>query len=101
MAGDEYVDDENLDVAELNRRVADASEATSSSCPSAGEWAELFRTVDNVIAVTISSNLSGSYEAEMMALNIVMDECARDYDGIIEGKHIYVLDSHEIGRAHV
>lgn len=97
VAGDEYVDDENLDVAELNRRVADASEASSSSCPSAGEWAELFRTADNVIAVTISSNLSGSYEAALMARNIVMDEYARDHDGIIEAKHIYVLDSHAAG----
>ena len=97
VAGEEYVDDTTLDVAALNQRVADASEATSSSCPSAGEWAELFRAADNVIAITISSNLSGSYEAALMARNIVMDEYAREHDGIIDGKNIYVLDSRAAG----
>ena len=97
VAGEEYVDDETLDVAALNQRVADASEATSSSCPSAGEWAELLRSADNVIAISISSNLSGSYEAALMARNIVMDEYAREHDGVIEGKQIYVLDSHAAG----
>ena len=97
VAGEEYIDDEQLDVKLLNQRVASAAEATSSSCPSAGEWADLFRCADNIIAVTISSNLSGSYEAALMARNIVMDEYAREHDGIIDGKNIYVLDSHAAG----
>lgn len=97
VAGDEFVDDDALDVADLNRRVAAEQEATSSSCPSAGEWAALFREADNVIAVSISSNLSGSYEAALMARNIVMDEYAREHDGIIEGKNIFVLDSKAAG----
>ena len=97
VGGVEYVDDHTLDVAELNRIVSEESSASSSSCPSAGEWAELFRTADNVIAITISSNLSGSYEAAQMARNIVMDEYAREHEGVIEGKNIFVLDSKAAG----
>ncbi len=74
IAGTEYVDDAALDVDELNRLVALEQSATSSSCPSVGAWAELFRTADNVIAITISANLSGSFEAARMARDLVTGE---------------------------
>ena len=61
VGGEEFIDDANLDVAELNRTVAQESQASSSSCPSVGVWAEEFRRADNVVAITISANLSGSY----------------------------------------
>lgn len=97
IAGQEYIDDEYLDVDDLNRRVAEEKSASGSACPSAGEWAELFRSADNVIAITISSNLSGSYEAALMGRTIVMDEHVRDHAGSIEGKNIQVLDSKAAG----
>ena len=74
VGGTEYSDDANLDVAELNRRVAEEKSASSSACPSAGEWAELFRSAENVIAITISANLSGSFEAASMACDLVQEE---------------------------
>lgn len=74
VGGTEYSDDANLDVAELNRIVAEEKSASSSACPSAGEWAELFRSAENVIAITISANLSGSFEAASMARNLVQEE---------------------------
>lgn len=78
VGGVEYVDDDALDVADLNRKVAAEDQATSSSCPSIGEWSELFRTADNVIAITISANLSGSFEAAIMARNLVLEEGPRN-----------------------
>lgn len=78
VGGVEYVDDAHLDVTELNRRVAEETEASSSSCPSVGEWAELFRSADNVVAITISANLSGSFEAAAMARDIVLEEGPRN-----------------------
>ena len=74
IAGREYVDDASLDVAELNRLIIEETAASSSSCPSVGEWAELFRSADNVIAITISARLSGSYEAACMARDMVLEE---------------------------
>ena len=74
VGGTEFADDADLDVAELNRLVAEEKSASSSACPSAGEWAELFRSAENVIAITISANLSGSYEAASMARDLVQEE---------------------------
>lgn len=97
IAGREYVDDASLDVAELNRLIIEETAASSSSCPSVGEWAELFRSADNVIAITISANLSGSYEAACTARNIIMDEYTREHAGVVAGKNIYVLNSRATG----
>lgn len=91
VAGEEFIDDASLDVAELNRRVAMESSATGSACPSAGEWAELFRLADNVIAITISSQLSGSYDAAVMAREMILGE-AGDAAG-----NIHIVDSKAAG----
>ena len=78
IAGREYVDDASLDVAELNRLILEEDTSSSSSCPSVGEWAELFRSADNIIAITISARLSGSYEAACMARDMALEEGARN-----------------------
>lgn len=93
----EFIDDGGLDVNAMNQRASQPGETSSTSCPSAGEWAELFRQADNVIAIAISSNLSGSFESALMARNMVMDEYARAHDGVIAGKNIFVLDSKAAG----
>lgn len=87
--GTEYVDDASLDVAKLNRLVAASDVKSYSSCPNAGEWAELFRRADNVIAITISANLSASYEAAEMAREIV---CGEDPQ-----RNVFVLNSRAAG----
>lgn len=97
VGGEEYPDDSDLDVGKLNERVRAEATASSSACPSAGEWADLFRLADNVIVVTLSSNLSGSYDSAQMGRNLVMDEYAREHSGQIMGKNIYILDSRAAG----
>lgn len=59
----EFVDDLSLDVHELNCAVQAESSASSSACPSVGEWAELFRLADKTICMPISEGVSGSYNA--------------------------------------
>lgn len=97
VAKEEFVDDETLDVSELNRRVARESSASGSACPSVGEWSDLFRLADKVIAVTISSNLSGSFEAAQMARKLVMEESMDSQGSASAGKNIFVLDSRAAG----
>lgn len=97
VGGEEFVDDAKLDVEELNQRVADEQTASSSSCPSVGVWADQFRAYDRIIAITISANLSGSFEAATTARNIVMEEHMLSHDGRVEGKDIYVLNSRAAG----
>lgn len=95
--GREFIDDEHLDLAEFYRSLDASTEGTSSSCPSVGEWAELLRLADNVIAIPISSQLSGSYEAACTARTLVMDEDATAHEGSEGEKNIYVLDSKSAG----
>lgn len=91
VGGEEFIDDATLDVAELNRRVAEEASASGSACPSAGEWSELFGLADNVLAITISSNLSGSYDAACMARDMVLGQQDN------AAKKIHIADSKSAG----
>ena len=64
--GVEFVDQKGLDTSALVNAF-EHSTKDSTSCPNAGEWMEAFGEADEVYAVTISSNLSGSYAACVMA----------------------------------
>ncbi len=97
VGGEEFIDDDRLDVAMLNRKVAAEKEASSSSCPSAGVWAEALRSADNIIVITISANLSGTYESACTARNIILDEYAREHAGVIKGKNIHIVNSRATG----
>lgn len=81
----EYVDLETLDVADMIRAMTEYEGVSTSACPSPEEWATYYREADNVIALTISSNLSGSYNAAVAARHMVLEESP--------DKKIYVLDT--------
>lgn len=70
----EFVDDLSLDVHELNCAVQAESSASSSACPSVGEWAELFKLADKTICMPISEGVSGSYNAAGTARDMVLAE---------------------------
>ena len=68
LAGDrEFVDDENADVQELVAFLREYKGKASTSCPGVGEYLEAFGDADEVYCVTITSNLSGSYNAAEVA----------------------------------
>ena len=54
----EFVDDLSLDVHELNVAIQSEAGASSSACPSVGEWAELFKLADKTICMPISEGVS-------------------------------------------
>ena len=75
IAGDqEYVDTESLDV----RGMVDDLEAykgkSGSSCANAQEWLEAFGDADMVFGITISRNLSGSFNAAQQAAQDFVEE---------------------------
>ena len=85
----EYIDDETLDTHQLNMAVAAETSASSSSCPSVGEWAELFTLADNTICMPISDGLSGSYEAASTAREMVLEKDP--------GRKIHLINSRAAG----
>lgn len=81
----EYIDLPTLDVPDMLRAMTEYAGASTSACPSPGEWAAQFERAEHVIALTISSNLSGSYNAAVAARDLVL-EAHPD-------KKIFVLDT--------
>jgi len=85
----DYVDDLKLNVPEMLEAMEASSSACTSACPSPEAWARQFQKADHTIAITISSNLSGSYNSAMLAREMVLAEHPE--------KKIYVLDSKSTG----
>ena len=63
----EYVDLPGLDVSAMTDELIESKTAASTSCPNVSEWLDAFSGADCVFAVTITSNLSGSYNAAVRA----------------------------------
>ena len=74
VAEKEYVDDKNLDVAGMVADLREYKGKSGSSCPNVGEWLEAFGDAEEIFCVTISKNLSGSYNASVQAGQAYMDE---------------------------
>lgn len=85
----EFVDDENLNVAEMVEYFNKYKGKSKSSCPSVGDWLEAFGDADDVICITITSGLSGSYNSACSAKKI--------YETENEGKRVFVLDTLSAG----
>lgn len=88
MQIDEYliVDDETFDQADFLEKVAESPNCPKSSCPSPERYMEAYRCdADHVYAVTLSGNLSGSYNSAVLGKNLYHEEYGE--------KKIHVFDS--------
>lgn len=63
----EFVDNSQCDVMEMVEYLRHYKERTSTACPGVGEYVEAFGDADEVFCITITSNLSGSYNAASIA----------------------------------
>lgn len=70
----EYVDDAELKVEDMLDHMERSRQASSTSCPSPASWEDAFRTEGNVIAITISKELSGSYNSACIARDMVLED---------------------------
>lgn len=86
--GEIIVDDETFDQADFIRRVAASPECPKSSCPSPEKYMELFGgSEERVYAVTLSSELSGSYNSAELGKKLWEEEYGA------EKKKIHVFNS--------
>lgn len=63
----EYVDNQFLDIDRMIAELETYKGKSSTSCPNAGDWMEACQGADEIFALAITSGLSGSYEAALMA----------------------------------
>ena len=73
--GHHIIDDETFDQAEFLKLVAAAPDSPKSSCPSPERYMEGYRCdADHVYAVTLSAELSGSYNSAVLGKNLYHEE---------------------------
>ena len=75
VGGHHIVDDETFDQKQFLQYVAEAAECPKSSCPSPEKYMEKYDCdVDRVYAVTLSAELSGSYNSAVLGMNLYHEE---------------------------
>lgn len=81
-----FVDDETFDQADFLKKVAESPNCPKSSCPSPERYMEAYDCeAERVYAITLSGNLSGSYNSAVLGKNLYHEEKGE--------KQIYVFDS--------
>ena len=75
VGGVTIVDDSSFDQADFLRRIAESPECPKSSCPSPEEYMKLYDCgAERVYAVTLSSELSGSYNSAELGRRLFGEE---------------------------
>ena len=85
----EYIDDINLNVAQMVEDLKHHKGSSGSACPSVGEWLDAFGDADMVFGTTMSKGLSGSYNAAC--------EAARMFEEENPGKKAYIFNTLSAG----
>ena len=86
LDGIEYIDDDNLDLQDYLAKIDGSANTPKSACPSINDYMDLMKgDHDNTFVVTLSSELSGSYNSAMNAREMFMEENP--------GKNVHVVDS--------
>lgn len=90
LAGEtEFVDDQELDVWGMVEFLRGYKGRASTSCPGVGEYLEAFEEAENVYVITITSGLSGSYNAAKAAVDTYLEQNPQ--------RHGHVFDSLSTG----
>ncbi len=87
----EFVDTAELDVAAMVDYLKAYKGKSTSSCPNPDEWLSAFGDADYVFGVTLTSGLSGSYNAAVAAGQLYMAEHP--------DRRVFILDSLSAGPA--
>ena len=85
----EYVDTDDLNVPEMLYDLKQYKGKSSTACPSVDDWLETFGDADIVYGVSITSNLSGCYNAAMIA--------KAQYEEMHPERKVFILDSLSTG----
>ena len=81
----DWMDCVGTDVDSMSAQMYSEAGKSSTACPSPGQWVEAFGEAEEVFCITITHQLSGSYDSAMTAKSIYEEE--------FPGRHVYVIDS--------
>lgn len=80
-----FIDDETLEVSDLIKAMKASPNPIKTSCPSPGDFVAEYRKADTVFVVTISEQLSGTYNSAIVAKDMIKEED--------ENKFVHVFNS--------
>jgi DegV family protein with EDD domain len=69
-----FIDDENLNREELLDAMRNSNDAPKTASPGPGPFLDLYRKYDNIFVVTLSKELSATYQNAMLAKNMILEE---------------------------
>ena len=72
--GEEIIDDETFDQADFLAKVAASKESMKSACPAPESYMEAYSKADDIYVVTLSAELSGSYNSAVLGKNLYEEE---------------------------
>lgn len=82
----EFLDNDDLVVPDLLDAMNQEKSASSTACPSPAAFARAFEAGDCTVCFTISSNLSGTYNAAVMGREMVLEEHPEKKICVIDSK---------------
>ena len=89
VAGKEYVDNLELDLAGMVANLQQHKGTSGSSCPNVGEWLDTFGDAEYIFGLTITKYLSGSFNAGKQAADTYMEEHPN--------RKVFIIDSLSAG----
>ena len=69
-----YTDDAQLNIDQMMEEMYATATASKSACPSPDDYMKSFEGADNIVVVTITGTLSGSYNSAEVAKKIYLEE---------------------------
>jgi DegV family protein with EDD domain len=81
----EFTDDDGINAREMVDFLYSYKGRSSSSCPNAQDWLTAFGDAENIVCITITGGLSGSYNSALSAKTI--------YEGDHPDRRVLVVDS--------
>lgn len=83
LGEESFLDDSELDLDDYKEKLSIYLGRATSACPSPGSFKEAFMESDETFCITLSSNLSGTYNSAMLAKDMAVEE----------GKKVEIIDS--------
>ena len=75
VGADQIIDDETFDQLSFLKKVADYPECPKSACPSPERYMKAYDCeAEHIYAVTLSSELSGSYNSALLSKNLLLED---------------------------
>ena len=75
VGGENIIDDATVDQKDFLKKVADCPECPKSACPSPERYMKAYECeAEHIYAVTLSAELSGSYNSAILGKNLLLEE---------------------------